>query len=126
MCDFFCLPKFVKNRLYTKMSTTTQALELVKLLKPKIGEQAATKLVDYADKQGKDRTEITWLWRVIVGGFMIAFTLLGILYSEIKDTRSEIKDTRQELKAEMDKRFDKIENEQREQRKLLLQILQKK
>ena len=41
------------------MSATTEALELVQLLKPKIGEQAATKLIDYADK--KQTGEIEFL-----------------------------------------------------------------
>ena len=97
------------------MSATTEALELVKLLKPKIGEQAATKLIDYADK-GKERTvNLQWIAIAILAAGL--FAIFGILWQMSQKVAT---------KEDMNQRFDKIEIEQREQRKLLLQILQKR
>ena len=64
------------------MSATTKALELVKLLKPKIGEQAATKLIDYADKR-KDKS-IDRLWIALIGGFTIIISILFYLHNDVK------------------------------------------
>ena len=98
------------------MSTTTEALELVKLLKPKIGEQAAAKLIDFAEKQ-RDKS-VDRLWIAFIGGFSIMVASMFYLHG---DTKANMK----ELKTDMNKRFEKIEAEQKEQRKLLLQVLQK-
>ena len=96
------------------MSTTTEAIELVK---PKIGEQVATKLIDYADKR-RDKS-IDRLWITFVGGFSIMVASMFYLHG---DTKSDM----QNLESRLDRRFDKLETEQKEQRKLLLQILQKR
>ena len=102
------------------MSTTTEAIEIVEeLVEANIPKTTAKKLIDYADKQGSNRTEITWLWRIMVGGFMIVFTLLGILYSEIKSTR-------QELREDIGKLEGKLEGKIDENRKLLIQLIRKK
>ncbi len=86
------------------MSNTVEAIELVKLLKPKIGEQAATKLVNYADNQS-DKT-IDRLWVVLLGGFSILITV--ILYLHI------------DIKSEMNRRFGEQKEDIKEIRELIL------
>ena len=95
------------------MSATTEALELVKLLKPKIGEQAATKLVDYADKQRDKSIDRLWL----AFGILAACFIGG--YWGLSD---KIDSIRQELKADIQKLDVGIS----ENRKLLIQLIQRK
>ena len=92
-------------------------------------EQAATK--EFVRQELRAELEpiqrdIKWLSWVIVallmvmlGGFALLLTVMLYLHS---DTKADMK----ELKADIDKRFEKMETEQKEQRKLLLQILQKR
>ena len=92
------------------MSTTTEAIELVKLLKPKIGEQAATKLVDYADKQRSDevsRGEFNLLRLLVVGGFTLSFIIMGVLYNEIKSTRLELKEDMRSMESRLIRAIEK-------------------
>ncbi len=95
-----------------RVSTTADALELVKLLKPKIGEQTATKLLDYADKQ-RDKN-IDRLWVVVIGGFSLLLTVIFYLHIDIK---SQMSDT----KVEMKRRFAEQKADIKEIRRLLLQ-----
>ena len=60
---------------------------------------------------------------VMLGGFALLQSNMNYLHS---DTKQDMNRRFTEQKAGMDKRFDKIETEQKEQRKLLLQILQKR
>ena len=92
------------------MSATTEALELVKLLKPKIGEQAATKLIDYADKKQTGEIEFLskstdrlWVAIAILAGLLVMS--IGLMTYFHGDTKSDM----QELESRMDKRFDKLE-----------------
>ena len=86
------------------MSTTTEAIELVKLLKPKIGEQAAAKLIDYADKQKGDyaaRADIAmlkWVVGILAVATVALFGALWQLKTEVHDGFDKI-----------DKRFDRME-----------------
>ena len=67
------------------MSTTTEALELIKLLEPKIGEEAASRLIDYTEKQKGDYAasadiSISMLkWAVGILSVAV-FTLSGLVW----------------------------------------------
>ena len=65
------------------MSAATEAIELIKILKPKIGEQAAAKLIDYADKQKGDyatKADISMLkWAIGILAVAV-FTLFGLVW----------------------------------------------
>ena len=97
------------------MSATTEALELVKLLKPKIGEQAAVKLIDFSEKR-RDKG-IDHLWIAI--GISVTLMLGGFawLASEIKDTRIELKAEMKEIRSDVKD----IRADIKELRKLILQ-----
>ena len=105
------------------MSTATEAIELVdNLVKAKIPKETAKQLVDYADKQKSDqvsRDAFNLLRVLMIGGFTISFVIMGFLFTYI-DKRFD------RMEAEQREQIDKIEVEQREQRKLLLRILQKR
>ena len=111
---FFFLPKYVQPRSYTKMSATTEAIDLVdNLVKAKIPKATAKQLVGYADKQRDKGIDRLWIAIAI----LTAIALGGFAW-----LRSDM----QKLESRMDKRFDNIEAEQKEQKKLLLRILKKK
>ena len=100
------------------MSTTTEAIEIIDgLVKAKIPKPVATKLLDFAEKQRDKSVDRLWIAMAILGAVMVGgFTaLLYIMFYLHGDTKQEMKE-----------RFDKVETEQKEQRKLLLQILQKR
>ena len=61
------------------------------------------------------RESVNRLWQVMLGGFALMLAVMGLLLYVIFH-----------LDNKADKRFDKIEAEQKEQRELLLQILQKR
>ena len=82
------------------MSATTEAIELVKLLKPKIGEQAAAKLLDYTDRKQTGEIEqlaksIDRLWIALIGGFSIIVAIMFYLHS---DTKQDMKEIRADIK----------------------------
>ena len=87
----------------------------MKLLKPEIGEQAATKLISFSEEQRDKSVDRLWIAIGILTAFMMAG--FGWLGSEIKDIRNEVKDTRSEIKAEMKE----IRSDIKELRKLILQ-----
>ena len=94
------------------MSATTEAIEIIEeLVEAKIPKSTAKKLIDYADKKRDDQVSkdaFNLLRLLMVSGFTLSFIIMGFLFNY------------------MEKRFDKIEAEQKENRKLLLQILQKR
>ena len=65
------------------MSTTSESLELIKLLEPKIGEEAASRLIDYTEKQKGDyaaSADISMLkWAVGILSVAV-FTLSGLVW----------------------------------------------
>ena len=73
------------------MSTATDTIELVKLLEPKIGEQAATRLLDYTDRQSASLT-----------GDLATKDLVKQEIDKAKaELKAEIGEVKAELKAEI-------------------------
>ena len=87
------------------MSATTEALELVKLLKPKIGEQAATKLIDYADKQRDKSVDRLWIaFAILVSVFIGGYFSLSSKIDKIDEKVNRIDKNMVEIKTLLQKR----------------------
>ena len=100
------------------MSTTTEAIDLVdNLVKAKIPKETAKQLVGYADKQRNK--SIDRLWIALIGGFSIIIAIMLYLHG---DTKTEIQKSHENTKADIQK----LENSIIENRKMLIQLIQKK
>ena len=93
------------------MSTTTEAIEIIDgLVKAKIPKPLATKLVDFSEKQRDKSIDRLWIAMGIMGTVLLTVMLAGFAW----------------LRSDMQAMEDRILTEQKEQKKLLLQILQKR
>ena len=93
------------------MSTTTEAIEIIDgLVKAKIPKPVAAKLIDFAEKQRDKSTDRLWiaygiLTAIMIGGFSALLYIMFYLHNDLKtDIRADIS----------------------ENRKLLIQIIQKR